>query len=168
MTTPAQLGAINAAGGVSGQYPQAPTTPVNAATSGNRETLGDALANARAATAAGITQPKGPITAATGSPTAGEVTIAQAKAQAMKTGTAATTLATTPAANLTGGQNQYTVGDTYVPSTTLTGVANPQNPSALAFEQATTGANAVPYQVNEYLNDFEIIANMIANGGPTG
>jgi hypothetical protein len=77
-------------------------------------------------------------------------------------------LATTPAANLTGGQNQYTVGDTYVPATTLTGVANPQNPSALAFTEATTGANAVPYQVNEYLNDFEVIANMIANGGPTG
>ena len=80
----------------------------------------------------------------------------------------ATTLPTTPAADLTGGQNQYSALDTYVPATTLTGVANPQDPSALAFEMATTGANAVPYQVNQYLNDFEVIASMIANGGPTG
>jgi hypothetical protein len=101
-----------------------------------------------------------------------EPTIAEAKAkaaQAKAEGRAGTLplpnmgLATTPAANLTTGQDQYSTGDIYLGANTLVGT-QPPSASALAFTQATTGANAVPYQVNQYLNAFDTIASMIASG----
>jgi hypothetical protein len=70
---------------------------------------------------------------------------------------------TTPPYDVTQGQNQFSSADTYVNPTTLVGAA-PASASALAFQQATTGANAVPYQGNQFLNAFGVVANMIASG----
>lgn len=74
---------------------------------------------------------------------------------------------TTPAANLTGGQNQYSTGDTYLGQNTLVGT-EPPSAQGLAFTEATTGANAVPFQGNEYLQAFDTIADMIASGKVNG
>ena len=71
---------------------------------------------------------------------------------------------TTPAADVFAGQNQYSAGDTYIAPTTVTGAGLPSQQAA-AFAQATTGANAVPFAGNEYLNAMGVIAQMIANGG---
>jgi hypothetical protein len=80
-----------------------------------------------------------------------------------QTQSAAPATPTTPPYDVTPGQNQYSSADTYVNPTTLTGAA-PPSASALAFQQATTGANAVPYQGNQFLNAFGVVANMIASG----
>lgn len=72
--------------------------------------------------------------------------------------------ATTPAADVVTGQDQYSAGDTYVGPSTLTGVAPPSSADDAAFQMATTGANAVPYMGNQYLNAFNVVANMIASG----
>ena len=71
---------------------------------------------------------------------------------------------TTPAADVFAGQNSYSAGDTYIAPTEVTG-AQPASAQAAAFAQATTGANAVPFAGNEYLNAMGVIAQMIANGG---
>jgi hypothetical protein len=76
--------------------------------------------------------------------------------------------ATTPAASVPPGQNQYSAGDTYIAPTEVSGAGLP-TPAAAAFTAATTGANAIPYQGNEFLNAMGVIAQMIANGGrPVG
>jgi hypothetical protein len=74
---------------------------------------------------------------------------------------------TVPAADVSTGQNQYSSGDTYVGPSTVTGDQAP-SAGALAFQQATTGQNAVPYMGNQYLNAFNVVANMIASGKAGG
>jgi hypothetical protein len=76
-------------------------------------------------------------------------------------------MATVPAYDVTPGQDQFSMGDTYVSPTTVTGAAAP-NPDALAFQMATTGGNAVPYLAQQYLHAFSVIASMIASGQVTG
>ena len=74
---------------------------------------------------------------------------------------------TTPAADVFAGQNAYTAADTYIAPTEVTGQQMP-SPEDAAFTLATTGKNALPYQANQYLHIFDVIANMISSGQVTG
>lgn len=65
------------------------------------------------------------------------------------------------------GQNQFSTGDTYIEPSTLYGTS-PPSMQGLAFQQATTGDNAVPYEVYNYLQAFDTVANMISSGKVNG
>jgi hypothetical protein len=57
-------------------------------------------------------------------------------------------------------QGALPAGSQYIAPTTLTQTA-PPDPSALAFQQATTGANQIPYEGYQYLQAFNAIMQMV-------
>lgn len=66
----------------------------------------------------------------------------------------------TPPGQIQAGQGLTSPGDYYQPSSTLTDVT-PPSPSSMAVQQATTGANAVPYLGNQYLQAYQTVLNYI-------
>lgn len=69
-------------------------------------------------------------------------------------------------ADINQGQQPPNPGDTYVNPVTVYSV-NPASESAAAYQEATTGANRIPYEGNTYLNAYQSILAMIKAGGPT-
>ncbi|HWE55813.1 MAG TPA: hypothetical protein VG435_09880 [Acidimicrobiales bacterium] len=66
-----------------------------------------------------------------------------------------------------GAQGITSQADSYLPANTLT-VTQAPSASAVATTEATTGANAIPYLGNQYLQAYAAILSMIKAGGPTG
>lgn len=66
-----------------------------------------------------------------------------------------------------GSQEPYSTGDMYVGPNTLIATQAPSATGA-AFTEATTGANALPFAGNNYLNAFNTIADMVASGRAAG
>ena len=69
-------------------------------------------------------------------------------------------------ANVQQGQQPPNPGDTYInPVTVYT--TTPASEQAQAYQEATTGANRIPYGANQYLNAYNAVLAMIKSGGPT-
>lgn len=69
-------------------------------------------------------------------------------------------------ANVSQGQQPPNPGDTYINPVTVYDVA-PADASSQAYQEATTGANRIPYAANNYLNAYQAVLSMIHSGGPT-
>lgn len=68
-----------------------------------------------------------------------------------------------PPAQVAGGQGISAPGDNYLPSNTLT-ATTPPSATSVATTEATTGANAVPYLGNQYLQAYQSILSLIQGG----
>jgi hypothetical protein len=62
------------------------------------------------------------------------------------------------------GQQPLAPGTTYLPPNVLENVQAP-SPESAAWQQATTGANQIPYLAYQYLNAFNAIMDMVNSGG---